>query len=214
MNPDELCNHVRWAITEAHEGRSKLDEETLAIGGFSTPLQRRLMNNLCSRAEKYLEIGLFRGATICAAGCGNKDTLCVGVEDFSQPFGEDGVEEDLKKNLQRIRDKGGKNFLHQGDCWTVPDTAFGSPADVFMYDGEHSLESQSRALPHFFKHLADTSIVVVDDFSWPDVLNGTKAGLEILQNKMKVVCEWDYHVTGNDHPLYHNGLGIFVIQKV
>lgn len=214
MTPEELCDHVRWSLSEAHEGRSKLDTETLSIGGFSTPLQRRLMNNLCSKARTYLEIGLFRGATFCAAACGNKELGAIGVENFAQPFGEQGVEENLRDNIRMTLPKCGDMVLIDQDCWTWDQSGIIRKAEVGTYDGEHSLENQSRALPHFLKSMADTFVWVVDDFSWPDVQNGTKNGFELLKAKIKIVGEWCYHVTANDHPLYHNGLGIFVIQKV
>lgn len=213
MNTQELIAHVDRAIKNAHEGVSNLDEETLKIGGFSTPFQRMLINNLCADpVETYLEIGLFRGATFCAAACGNKNVCVVGVEDFSQPFGEQGVKDDFIQNVSICKQKCKDIVWYEQDCWNWNKIL--NCADVFCYDGEHSLESQSRAIPHFYACLKDSAVIMIDDFSWPDVNQGTRNGFSILQNKMKVMKEWVFHVTKNDDPIFHNGVAIFVVEKI
>lgn len=214
MTPEELCNHVRWSLTEAHEGRSKLDEETLAMGGFATPFQRRLVNNLCSGVKEYLEVGLFRGATFCAAACGNSDLSSTGVENFAQPFGQENVEQDLIKNIETTCPKTGKINLLDQDCWSVKPEQIPNPVDVFYYDGEHGTENTARALPFYLPVLADSFVLMYDDTSWDTVSEGIKQGFERCWGKIKTVGEWIYAVPANEHPLYWNGISLYVIQKV
>lgn len=209
----ELIAHVDKAIECAHLGVSKIDLESLKIGGFSTPFQRRLMNNLCSDpVDCYLEVGLFRGGTFCSASCNNRNLVSYGVEDFSQPFGEGGVKEDLLKNIELARQKTKQINLVNEDCWTWKKPQ--EVVDVLFYDGEHSLESQSRAIPHFLSALKPSSIIVVDDYSWPDVNTGTRNGFDLLQKKLEKVKEYVFHVTQNEHVEFHNGLAVFVVEKL
>lgn len=214
MTPEELREHVGWALTEAHEGRSKLDAETLAMGGFATPFQRRLVNNLCSGVKEYLEVGLFRGATFCAAACNNHDLNVTGVENFAQPFGQEGVEQDLKRNIEITRPKTGGITLVESDCWSVKPDITPRPVDFFYYDGEHGTENTAKALPFYLPVLADTFILMFDDTSWDTVSEGIKQGFERCRGKIKNVGEWVYAVTANEHPLYWNGVNLYVCKKV
>src|SRR2546430_1499714 len=98
MTVDVLIRHVDDSISRALRHESYIDEGVLKITGFATGAQQRLGNNLCHLpkvAANYLECGLYAGATFCAAINNNPDLHAVGIEDYSQPFGVEGIEVEL-----------------------------------------------------------------------------------------------------------------------
>jgi hypothetical protein len=199
----------------AHNGMSHVADWVYGIGGFSPKFQRDLINNLCCGQEAYLEIGLFRGGTFCAAASGNDGVFCTGIEDFSQPFGEEGVKEDLINNIHRVNSEGGNALMCEEDCWSWAQDA---PNDVFnvgFYDGNHSYDNQFQALQHFLHTMKKEFVWLVDDFSWDDVQRGTRDSLDLLQSKGKITQHFEmvWHVPQNEHPLYHNGIAVFVLEK-
>lgn len=205
---------VQESARLAHDHISSLDEETLKVGGFSTPFQRHLMNNLCDGPGcDYLEVGLFRGATFCAAACKNMEGYFHGVENFSQDFSESGIKDDLIKNVETVTPKTGPIKIYVEDCWKFDEPSLLGKVDVFMYDAHHDYEYQARALPYYLKYMKDEFVWVVDDFSWPSVQQGTRDSLDLLQNKVNLLHEMVWQVTANDHPVYHNGVAVFVLKK-
>ena len=50
--------HVTEALFSTYRGASKLPDEILAVEGYSSPLGRRLLNNLCDfDGCRYVEVG-------------------------------------------------------------------------------------------------------------------------------------------------------------
>jgi len=73
---------------------------------------------------------------------------------------------------------------------------------------------QRKALPYFLDKMANTFIWVVDDLNWDYVKSGTDLALNDLNDKIEVQKVWilrGYHLQ-ND-PIYHNGIGIYLINK-
>ena len=52
-----------------------------------------------------------------------------------------------------------------------------APVNFYLYDGEHSHESQRKALTHFYPMLDDVFIFVVDDYTWETARSGTQEGI-------------------------------------
>lgn len=215
----ELIAHVNKAIHDAHENISKVDEDTFDVGGFCTPLMRRLYNNLCNLPDVgYLEVGAFKGASLCAAACGNTNGVFYSIESFAQDFGSNGVRDELLRNIEAARAKGSTIRLIEEDFWNLSEASKAElglvRADVLMYDGEHSEKSQRKAMTALLPYMADACILIVDDASWDTVRDGTLKGLQDISKQRRVVREHIYHVGQNDHPLYHNGVALYVLEKV
>lgn len=214
MTSAELITHVEIALEKAQRGESRLDDETLAIGGFSTPWIRRVFNNLCSEPVRtFLEVGTFLGGTACASVCGNHQLKAFTIEDFSQPFGEDGVRNKLLKSIETVRSKGGELNFIEGDCWTI-DRSNIPPVDFFSFDGEHGVESQSRALPHFFPKMNNSFIFEVDDWNWESVTKGTWIGFDKLVGKMVIDRQWVFSSGKQEDPQFWNGVFLCVCSKI
>lgn len=206
LNP----THIGNAIMRAQKGESAIAPWVLKVTGFSTPTMRRLVNNLMDVKKKlvYLEAGAYCGGTACAAVSNRENVTGYVYEDFSQPFDLPDVEAQLLANLAKTENL----TLIEGDFFKseLPEAT----VDVFFYDGEHSEEAQSRALPRIVDHLSDVSLMLVDDFNWGSVSKGTKAGFAAVKDKVEVAARWILEGEKKaDDEIWHNGLAIFLLVR-
>lgn len=101
VTTDVLVDHVSWSIREAEGERSKLPPEILTLEGMSSDRVCHFLNNVCStKGCRYLEIGVWKGATFISAlhGNGSAITRAVAIDDFSQ-FG--GPAAEFNRNLEQ-----------------------------------------------------------------------------------------------------------------
>ncbi len=205
--------HIEESINKALLGQSNLTQDVLNIRGFSTPTIRHLFNNICNIENgTYLEIGLFCGGTFCSSF--NKDTISIGIEDFSQDFGVNTVADELPKNINENWRSAKDVHLFNADCFKIESIEYNSGIDVYFFDAEHSKESQAKALPHFIKYMSDKFIYIVDDYNWALVNEGTAEGFETLKGEIEIEKSWV--LKGGllqDDPIWHNGVAIFLINK-
>lgn len=218
MTPTVLIRHIDEAIIKAIRHQSWIDESVLGITGFSTGVMRRLISNIChlpKASGAYLEVGLYAGATLCAAINNNPTLDAVGIEDFSQSFGKEGISDELDRNIIKYRCEGQRVDIINADCFTIKPRTFLKEFDVFTYDGCHDFAPQAQALPYFFYALADVFVFIVDDFHWSTVREGTAAGFEELKDRVKIEKTWALDgEKQQDDPVFWNGMQIYVCSKV
>lgn len=214
MTREVFQEHIDQSILRAERHQSWIDESVLSLGGFSTGVMRRLFSNLVHLPKgdpAYLECGLFKGATFCAA-INNSPTLhAYGVEDFSQNFGEFNVGTEMATNVEKYRDDARSVTIIDGDCFLLDLALIKHPIDVFFYDAVHSYEAQRDALPKFLSAMADLFCMVVDDYSWIPVREGTWDGL--TQSPVEIVKEWHLGNGTPDDLVWHNDVAIFLCAK-
>jgi hypothetical protein len=113
------------------------------------------------------------------------------------------IEKQFEQNCKEFLDDWQYEFINQ-DCFTIEDMP---TFDLYMYDGNHSYESQKKAFTHFKRFMRNECIVVIDDYSWHDVESGTQVGIK--------ECDFDIlfeqHLKGENG--YHNGLYIALLRK-
>lgn len=208
--------HIEQSIQKALRGESNLTEAELSIRGFSTNTMRHLWNNLCNTENPlvYLEIGLYCGATFCSSF--NKNTVSVGVENYSQDFGVNSVKEELNNNIITLGEKASAVKFYDLDCFNMVNQMPLIPDNVgiYFYDGNHKQDFQAKALSLFLDKMANKFIFIVDDFNWAEVFNGTNMGFEELKDKIDIeYCQVLRGYSLQDDPIYHNGLAIYLINK-
>lgn len=221
MTPIELINcHIDRSIERALRGESFLNPDVLKISGFATATMRHLFSNLCrgsGESLSYLEIGTFCGATFVSA-FNNNPIHAVGIDNFTQPFHQTNVREQLADNLRRWSHTAKSVQFFDCDAFALTgNEVFPSPVDIYYYDGEHSYESQVKALPTFLPMMADRFIYIVDDFHWDDVVRGTRDALKQLssQGHTKIESEWTLDgERSHEDPIWWNGVAIFLISKL
>lgn len=212
--------HILESMAAAENLQSKITPEILAIDGMSGAKTRHFYNNVLSKeGMRYLEVGVYKGSSTCAAMCGNKNTV-VAIDNWSE-FG--GPKNIFLQNFNKFKGENDATFLEQ-NCFQVDTAALveklgGKKFNVYMYDGPHQQDQHCKALTHFIPCLEDTFIYIVDDWNWQGVRHGTKKGIE--DNKLKIEFETEIRSTfDNSVPPkkereenWWNGIYIAILSK-
>ena len=220
----------------AENNISKLNSDILEMEGMTGIKTRHFYNNICNMKDvRYLEIGTWKGSSICSAMFGNKIT-CTCIDNWSL-FSGPGAEE-LKKHLPdsafSVKDIFFKNYneykgenlsnVIECDCWEV-DVSKLNKYNIYMYDGDHNKTSHYKALNYYYANLDDEFIYLVDDWNWDSVQNGTYQS--IIDNNCKIIYKKEIITNNKNHPSWgkgdgeragkdgewHNGIAIFILKK-
>jgi hypothetical protein len=193
---------------------SKITNEIIEMHGMSGKLTRHFYNNLLNTEDaRYLEIGTWKGSSVCSAMCGNKAKV-ICIDNWSE-FA--GPKDEFLVNFNKFKGENDATFI-ESDCFQV-DVSLLPKFNIYMYDGCHKHESHYKALSHYYSCLDDVFIFIVDDWNWKDVRNGTFEAIEKL--KLNILYEKEIRLTWDDsHTTFpesantwHNGIYIAVLQK-
>jgi len=205
---------VRTAFQNAEKGVSKISEEIINMEGMSGTKTRHFYNNLLNTDDaRYLEIGTWKGSSVCSAMYKNTaKVLCI---DNWSLYG--GPKTEFLENFEKFKGNNDASFI-EDDCFKVDVSAL-PKFNIYMYDGDHSYDSQYKALSHYYDCLDETFIFIVDDWNWWMVRDGTFDAIQKLN--LKVLYEKEIRLTWNeDHtpqPLasqtWHNGIYVAILQK-
>jgi hypothetical protein len=211
----DLQQHIEAAFEKSEKGESKITDEILKMEGMSGRKTRHFYNNLLNKSDaRYLEIGTWKGSSVCSAMCGNKATV-VCIDNWSE-FG--GPKSEFLANFNTYKGKNNAQFIEQ-DCYTVDITKL-PKFNIYMFDGNHTKDSHYKALIHYYNCLDDTFVFIVDDWNWKDVRDGTCDSLKQLQ--LSVLYEREIKTTTDGtHPpwgseqqqQWHNGIYVAILQK-
>ena len=120
------------------------------------------MNN-----ARYLEIGTWKGSSICSAMCNNKMT-CLAIDNCSE-FG--GPKTEFLENFNKFKGNNNDTFIEK-KCWDIDVNTIGK-FNIYMFDGNHTENSHYQALTNYLPCLDDEFIYLVDDWNWSEVRDGT-----------------------------------------
>ena len=205
---------VRTAFQNAEKGVSKITEEIINMDGMSGKKTRHFYNNLLNTDDaRYLEIGTWKGSSVCSAMYKNKAKV-VCIDNWSL-YG--GPKTEFLENFEKFKGDNDASFI-EDDCFKVDVSAL-PKFNIYMYDGDHSYDSQYKALSHYYPCLDESFIFIVDDWNWWMVRDGTFDAIQKLN--LKVLYEKEIRLTWNeDHtpqPLasqtWHNGIYVAILQK-
>jgi predicted O-methyltransferase YrrM len=197
---------VGQCIAEAMAEHSKCTTEILAIEGMSSAKVRHFLNNVCSHPDaKYLEVGVWKGATFCSALCGNSISA-LAVDNFSE-FG--GTHEQFVANCEstigRIPKCCSMDFRQLGRGVT-------ERFNILFYDAGHSYEDQRAAIIELSRVLEMDFLLVVDDWNWTKVRSGTMNG--IRDAGISITASWELPANDNgDIENWWNGLFVALCQR-
>ncbi|MGI9388094.1 MAG: glycosyltransferase family 92 protein, partial [Methyloligellaceae bacterium] len=214
-NAEQLIAHVMDAFDIAETENSKLSEDVMALPGMCGRRNRHFLNALCAFENcRYLEIGSHKGASLSAAMYGN-EISAVAIDDWSQ---FDGSREAVIAATSDLT-CGSELRLIEQDCFTVDPAELG-PFDVYYYDGDHSAESQARALERFYDCLDDRAVVVIDDWNWETVRQGTRRAMAKLD--IPIIFEKEIFLPEADtagmprhrgRDTWWNGIYVMIVDK-
>jgi hypothetical protein len=167
------------AIQDAENLSSKIDGTVMGeLMGLSAPKVRHLLNNLAAGSDTYLEVGCYLGGTLRAALHSNK-LYSAAVDNFCLMPNKRQMFFDNTSMLEF-------DFFEE-DCFAMDVRKIKKPIGLYFYDGEHSFESQYKALVYFYQILKDEFVYVCDDWAMKKIPNATFSAakdldLEIVEN--------------------------------
>jgi hypothetical protein len=214
---DALGKAVRSAFEDAMAMRGRLRDEAFRVHGFSGRKFRLLLNNLVSELPdpRYMEIGLFHGASFCSALFKNK-LRAVGIDNWSEYGGNRQFFED---NLSKFKSELSDVETIEKDFRKVDYTRIGK-FNVLFYDGSHSEQDQYDGIKIPQPAMDDSYIMIVDDWNWDRVRKGT---LDALRDaKVSIDYSIEVRTTFNNENLplvygmnseWHNGTIVAVVSK-
>ena len=206
--------HIVNSFAKAEEYSSKINNDILELDGMSGKKTRHFYNNLLNLEDsRYLEIGTWKGSSVCSAMFKNKSQV-VCIDNWSE-FG--GPKEEFLNNFNKFKGDNDASF-YELDCFSVNPLEL-PKFNIYLFDGNHAEDSHSKALSHFLPCLDDIFIFIVDDWNWVDVRNGTKSAIE--KNNLKVLYEKEVRMTlDNSHTpseiakdTWWNGIFICILKK-
>ena len=216
---DFLINQCIESVYNSDRNISKINNDILNIEGMSSPKVRHLMNNLCSFDNcRYLEVGSWMGSTLCSAAFKNKGSF-IGVDNFTEFHSS--VSSAYKNSQENIKNKLTANIdsLNQKNIYFQEKDFFNSKFEtkekinVFFYDGVHSQQSQYENLNIAKPFLDEYFIYLVDDF-YCEVSLPKACSLAAINNfKFEVFFYCELPSNKKDEPLYHGGVGMFVLKN-
>lgn len=206
---------IKEAIEKADKFESNLSPEALEVPSLTSLKIRHLLNNLASISTDYCEVGSHRGGTFVSAIYGNTNLRnAVAIDDYSESFFEGDAKSDFTNNASRFAPDNVEWELITKDSFSVTKQDFKSPFfDMYLYDGDHSLEAQKKALTYFLPFMDKCFIFLCDDFSWERVKIGTLEGIK--KCGLKVLFEQEFITPEGDPPNenWHNGYYIALLEK-
>jgi len=206
----QLIDHIKSSLNNTNNYISKITDEILKMDGMSGKKTRHFYNNICSMNDaRYLEIGTWKGSSICSAMCNNKMT-CVAIDDWS---GFGGPKTEFLKNFNKFKGKNNATFIEK-NCWDIDVTTLGK-FNIYMYDGHHSETNHFKALNHYTSCLDDEFIYLVDDWNLLQVREGTLKSIK--NSNLEILYQKEIYTKakgGMGQPYeWWNGLSIFVLKK-
>jgi len=206
---------VELAFQNAYNNESQITHEIIKMGGMTGTKTRHFYNNLLSTGDaRYLEIGTWKGSSVCSAMCNNKATV-VCIDNWSE-FG--GPKSEFLVNFEKYKGENNATFI-ESDCFTV-DISTLPKFNIYLYDGDHKGDCHYKALIHYFNCLDDVFIFIVDDWNWKGIRDDTYRSFQSLN--LKVLYEKEIRTTNDDtHPEWgspeqqewHNGIYVAILQK-
>jgi hypothetical protein len=222
---------VQAALELADNEHSKLSEREKELFGLSSTRLRAFLNNLCSKPQtSYLEIGVYRGATILSALYGNEGTKAVGVENFlyddrepnkkaPEGFIWDNMQSQLEANLQRYSDEDAKvdisNITIIKDSFQNVDWSKQSKFDICFFDvSPVTVEVYQDFFDKVLPAMNTESVVIFSNYSNSQHAEQLDKVFSNNIDKVQVVWKEQRVSSGlSDSTKYYSGIGIFSIKK-
>lgn len=201
-----MIDHIQHSLSTVDEN-TKLNKHALQMRGFSSFKVRNFLNKLLEMPDsRYLEIGVWHGATFYSALFGNSPKYALAIDNFSQFEGSENI---FKENL---RDVGVPFEFINSDSFMTQDKLKSKKFNIYFYDGCHKEESQFKAIEYYYDNMDDEFIYLCDDWNSIEVRNGTRRAIEA--NKLSIIKEWNLpaHYNG-DLQNWWNGLWVSILRK-
>jgi hypothetical protein len=209
---------VETALETALACAGALSPDVLAIEGMSGRKYRRFINALVAQMPdaRYLEVGVHKGSTACAAVYGNAVTATL-IDNWSQ-FGGDQARFEFNRNIASVVSPDTKLKLIEQDFRAVVPASLGAH-NVYLFDGPHSEADQYEGITLMQPALDDAHVLIVDDWNWPEVRAGTLSAITNLKStlslrlEIRTTADDSHPLIGTNHSDWHNGYFVACVRK-
>lgn len=207
---------LRHALIRALALDTKLPGWIVNMEGMSGRKYRYLINNLIGSISnpRYLEVGSWQGSTACSAAYGNKLKIYC-IDNWSQ---FNGPKDKFLSNMSQACGENVDFTAHEIDFRALNYSAIGK-YNVYLFDGPHEEPDQFDGVMAAQQALDDRYILIVDDYNWEKVRNGTQRALRTLGADIECAIEI-LTVQDNGYPKsnmekseWHNGYYFAVCSK-
>jgi hypothetical protein len=213
-----LATSVRTAFLSAVAAEGKLGADLLALEGMSGRKYRLFINNLIGSLHdaRYLEVGVWMGSTLCSAIDQNSVTA-LAIDNWSE---FDGPAQKFYTNLAKYKHPRARVSFLEKDFREVDYSGIGT-FGVYLFDGPHSVKDQRDGVVVVQAALDDQFVLIVDDWNWAGVREGTMLGIQeaslVVDYSVEVRTALDnipittgWGQTGD----WHNGYFIAALSKL
>lgn len=217
MNID--CFLKRFASVLMNEaGDDKFEMLKILTGGTTSPRIAKLLNFAVSQMndkECYVEVGVFTGSTLCAAGY-ETGHRCIGIDKYDPG----DIRTMARIDSVKVRDRCIYNLgalatntvLIEKDFRKVTAEDIELPVAVSFIDGKHSYADVKLNLEWLLPKLADEAIIVFDDVNYDGVSKAifefTPKPFELLAY-VKPICQNALYTFSPVERFINNGVAIF-----
>ncbi|MBK9265108.1 MAG: class I SAM-dependent methyltransferase [Polyangiaceae bacterium] len=212
-----MSNIVERILSENNEFEGA--KHLVEIEGLSDPKVCNFLNRLVAAMpadQKYLEIGTFKGLTLCSAAYGNKGKHCIACDKFRFWNKYTGwgfaARAAFYRNVERYKENSATVEFHDMKSLTMFRKGLvRGPIGVYFYDGDHSYAATRDNILAAAPLLANPAILLVDDWRDPIIQKSTRDAIQ--QAGLRIDWErWLGQGTTSGRNFW-NGLGVFILSK-
>jgi hypothetical protein len=197
---------IDTAFQNAENNTSKITDHIITMEGMSGTKTRHFYNNLLNFEDaRYLEIGTWKGSSVCSAMYENNAKV-VCIDNWSE---FNGPKQTFLENFNKYKGNNDAQFI-ESDSFKV-DVSLLPKFNVYLYDGDHSDKCHYNALIHFYNCLDDTFIFIVDDWNWINVRTHTYKSIDDL--KLKILFQKEIILPSVNKETWWNGIFVAILQK-
>ena len=191
FDKDAYSKNIKSAFNMALAINTKIPNWIKLLPGMTGKKYRYFVNNLLSLIEdpRYLEIGSWSGSSVCAAMFNNK-LKCTCVDDWSQfedtdnipyqkPLNIKNPKKEFETNTAKVLSSDIDFKFIESDYRKIDYKKLGK-FNTYFFDGPHEEIDQYDAIILAQPALDDNFILIVDDWNYPEVRNGTNRAIEKL----------------------------------
>ena len=154
----------------------------------------------------FLNVGVWNGFTFLSGMIENPQKDCIGIDNFSQQFGNFGNPKE--QFLQRFKEyKGENHHFYEMDYVDYFKNIHNKSIGFYIYDGEHSFENQLTGLKIAEPFFSENCIILIDDMNLKDAREATLEFISSSTNKYELLL--DKTTYDHRHPSFWNGIMIF-----
>jgi len=204
---------IKDAIAKALRRESKLSGQAWDVPALSSLNIRHLMNNLGAISTRYWDCGVHVGGLFCSTIWHNDNLKSATANDNfqSDETGAIKYESMFLENVSKCLPANTSFQLIKRDTFDVKPEEIVGPIDLYLFDADHSYNSQYKAIGAFLPVMAEEFILCVDDYDWKEVHEATQAG--IRDAELQILFEEIWKGNDHDNEGAWNGYYIALLKK-